>query len=333
MNNNRFTALEVSLTDKGVVRRILRREEQQLPPGEVVISVHYSGLNFKDALSANGNKGVTKHYPHTPGIDAAGIVLASSNPQWSPGDAVIVTGYDLGMNTSGGFAERIRVPASWVVPLPKHLSLRQAMVYGTAGFTAAQAVNRIVTACEPGAGEVVVSGARGGVAGFALAILSKLGYTTVAVTRDPQAGHEQLMALGVSKVISIDDIQEPNKPLLAARWAAGFDTVGGETLASIVKSAAPGAVIACCGNAQSVQLPLSVFPFILRGVTLSGIDSQHCPMPQRLLLWDKLAGEWSVDCPLTIHEVGLEGLEAQIDAMLAGKHSGRTLVRIQSNQS
>lgn len=327
--SNKFTALRVSLTDSGVKREIQERSIDDLPPGEVTIRVRYSSLNYKDALSASGNKGVTRNYPHTPGIDAAGEVTHSDSPDFAVGDAVLVTGYDLGMNTSGGFAAAIRVPADWVVPLPAGLDAREAMVYGTAGFTAAQAVGKITAAVAPDAGEVVVSGARGGVGTMALAMLHKLGYKTVAVTRNPDTA-ESLRELGVNEIISNQQvIGEAKRPLLSARWAAGLDTVGGDVLAGMLKAAEHRATFTCCGNAASIELPISVFPFILRGVTLAGIDSQNCPMPQRRQIWARLAAAWKLDAAaLPITEVSLDELEGRIEAMLAGSHSGRTLVRI-----
>jgi len=325
-----FTAMQVSLDQSGARRELVEHNFDQLPPGDVLVRVRYSSLNYKDALSANGNKGVTRNYPHTPGIDAAGEVVHSDAAQFKVGDAVLVTGYDLGMNTPGGFAEAIRVPADWLVPMPDGLDAREAMVYGTAGFTAALAVAKIVASCKPHEGEVVVSGARGGVAGIALALLARLGYKTVAATRDPSAARAQLEALGVSEIISNDElIGEAKKPLMPARWVAGLDTVGGEVLAGMLKSASQRGLITCCGNAASIQLPISVFPFILRGVTLAGVDSQHAPMQQRREIWRKLAGEWKLDLSgLPVQEVALDGLDERITAMLEGRHSGRTLVRV-----
>jgi putative YhdH/YhfP family quinone oxidoreductase len=300
----------------------------ELPVGEVLVRVGWSSLNYKDALSASGNRGVTRRYPHTPGIDAAGVVEHSDSPDFRVGDEVLVTSYDLGMNTSGGFAEYIRVPAGWVIPLPPGLSQREAMMLGTAGLTAGLAVAAVVGRATRG-GEVLVTGASGGVGIFAVSILGQMGIPVAAVSGKPQAA-ELLHSLGAGTILSRSEaLAGKEKPLLKARWAGVVDTVGGEILATAVKSLAPAGVAACCGNVLSPELPLTVFPFILRGASLVGIDSQNCPMEERKEMWRRLAGEWKpARLEELCREVPLEKLEEEIVTILAGGQQGRVLVRI-----
>ncbi len=330
MATSTFRAMVVQETaQKTYLRTIAERRIDELPAGDVLVQVRYSSLNYKDALSATGNKGVTRNYPHTPGIDAAGVVAESSSAAFRPGDEVIVTSYDLGMNTPGGFAEYIRVPADWVVPRPAGLSLRESMIYGTAGFTAALSVLRLVELVPRERGEILVSGATGGVGSIAVSLLSRIGYPVVAVNGVVDEA-DYLHELGAGAVISIAEATDTSgRPLLKVRWAGGIDTLGGDILATTLKSVGPAGAVTCCGNAASPDLPLNVFPFILRGVTLVGIDSQNCPMPYRRKVWDKLAGDWKL--PRMDHlvtETDLDGLSAQIDRMLERKHKGRTIVRV-----
>lgn len=330
MENKTFKAMVVNeAADKTFTREIITRSIDDLPPGEVLIKVSFSSLNYKDALSSTGNKGVTRKYPHTPGIDTAGVVVESENDQFKPGDEVIVTSYDLGMNTSGGFAEYVRVPADWVVRRPANLTFKEAMIYGTAGFTAGLSVNALIHTVKPEHGEVLVTGASGGVGSVAVSILTKLGYTVVGVAGIEEE-KEFLAKIGATEVISREDAADTSgKPVLRARWAGVIDTVGGDILATAIKSAKYGATVTCCGNAASIDLPLNVFPFILRGVSLLGIDSQNCPMPKRQKIWDNLADAWKLDGLEELSsEIALEGLEDRIQLMLQGKNKGRTVVRI-----
>jgi putative YhdH/YhfP family quinone oxidoreductase len=324
-----FQALVVSETDeKRFVRSIQEKAISDLPEGEVLVRVHYSSLNYKDVLSATGNRGVTRRYPHTPGIDASGVVARSSDPAFRPGDEVIVTSYDLGMNTAGGFGQYIRVPAGWVVPRPEGLSLREAMIFGTAGFTAGLSVHLMMDAgVRPGDGEVLVSGATGGVGSIAVSILAKLGFTVAAVNGVVDEA-EYLMRIGVKEVIDIDAATDTSgRPLLRARWAGGIDTLGGDILATTIKTTRPWGAVTCCGNVASPDLPINVFPFILRGVKLIGIDSQNCPMSIRREIWGKLASAWkigSLDAITT--EAPFAQLDGKIELMLQGKHLGRTII-------
>jgi acrylyl-CoA reductase (NADPH) len=326
----KFRAMVVAESGDGrFVRRVVERNFDELPPGEVLVRVHWSSLNYKDALSASGNRGVTKTYPHTPGVDAAGVVVESVHTDFSSGDHVLVTSYDLGMNTSGGFAEYIRVPAAWVVPLPAGLSLRESMVLGTAGLTAGLAVRALGGIVAQNRGEILVTGASGGVGILAVSILARLGCQVAAVSGKPQAG-DLLRSLGVTSVLSREEaVLGKEKPLLKGRWAGVIDGVGGDVLATAVKSLLPQGVAACYGNVASADLPLTVFPFILRGVSLVGIDSQSCPMPERREIWRCLAEEWKPQhLDRICREVALEEVDKEIGVILNGAQQGRVLVRI-----
>ena len=315
--------------DKIFSRKIVERPLADLAAGEVLVRVLWSSLNYKDALSASGNRGVTRKYPHTPGIDAAGVVAESNSAAFRVGDEVIVTSYDLGMNTSGGFAEYIRVPADWIVPLPAGLNLRESMIFGTAGFTAGMSVDALSRTISPEKGEILVTGATGGVGSLAVAILAGLGYRVVAVSGKPEAA-EFLFRLGATKVLSRAEACEgSSKPLLKGLWAGAIDTVGGEVLTTTVKSMKLQGVVTCCGNVASPELPLNVFPFILRGVSLVGIDSQNCPMQPRQQIWQKLAADWKpVQLADLCREVVLDELEGEIDRILLGGQKGRVLVNM-----
>ena len=314
--------------DGSFARSIVRRSTDDLPAGDVLVRVHYSSLNYKDALSASGNRGVTRKYPHTPGIDAAGTVVESAVDAFGPGDEVIVIGYDLGMNTTGGFGGYIRVPAGWVVKRPAGLSLREAMIVGTAGFTAAQCVAALVDhGVTPESGEVLVTGATGGVGSMAVAMLGKLGYNVTAATgkRDEVDFLHNLGARTVLERAEVDD--QSGKVLLRERWAGVVDTVGGNILASAVKATRYGGSVAACGMVASGALELTVFPFILRGVKLLGIDSVNLPIEERRSMWERLAGPWKP--PLLeqmAREVRLADLDAEIEAILLGQQRGRVVV-------
>lgn len=328
MPSETFNALVVEAgEDKAYVRQIKQRTVDTLPDGDVLIRVNYSSLNYKDALSAIGNKGVTRSYPHTPGVDAAGTVADSRVDAFNKGDEVLVTGYDLGMNTSGGFGQYVRVPAGWVVPLPKGLTLKESMIFGTAGFTAGMGILFLTERVKPEDGPVLVTGATGGVGSVSVAVLAKLGYTVAAVTgKTSEAAF--LNGLGASQIVARTDAADTSgRPLLKAQWAGVLDTVGGEILATAIKSTNPWGTVTCCGNVASPDLPLTVFPFILRGVRLIGIDSQNCPMDVRLKVWEHLSGAWKVD---GLHdlckEIGLKGLNENIDLILKGLQKGRVVV-------
>ncbi len=332
MNVSTFRALVVSQIDeKTFTREITERSISDLPEGEVLIRVHFSSLNYKDGLSCIGNPGVTRNYPHTPGIDASGEVTESSDSRFKEGDSVIVTGYDLGMNTSGGFGEYIRVPADWVVPLPEGMTFKEASIFGVAGFTAALSVDALQKyGVNPEQGEIVVTGSTGGVGSVSVALLSLLGYTVVASTGKKEES-EFLQRLGASEIISREEVNdESKKPLLRERWAGAVDTVGGTTLAALLKAAKRGGAVAATGLVASSELSTTVFPFILRGVSLLGIDSGFTPTKLRLEIWNKLAGIWKIPQleQLTI-DCTLEELDPEIDKILAGGQRGRVVVNLQ----
>ncbi len=309
---------------------VVERSTDDLPTGEVLIRVAYSSLNYKDALSATGNRGVTRQFPHTPGIDAAGTVSESSVAEFAVGDEVIVTGYDLGMNTAGGFGQYIRVPAAWVIRRPAGLSLRDAMILGTAGLTAALCVDKLEQAgLEPGEAPVLVTGATGGVGSIAVALLASLGYKVAAVTgKSSQA--DFLRRLGAQEVVERSALQAGvEKPILKEQWAGAVDTVGGDILFNVVKSLRRGASVACCGLTAGTSFQANVLPFILRGVNLLGVDSVEIPLVVKGSMWDKLSLQWKVpNLADLVEEVTLDELPGAIERILAGGQVGRTLVRL-----
>jgi len=330
MENKTYKALVVEESGKDVfVRKIKHNTIGSLPAGEILVRVKYSSLNYKDALSAAGNRSITRTYPHTPGIDAAGVVVESSDGGFVPGDEVIVTSYDLGMNTSGGFGQYIRVPAGWVVKLPPGLTLKESMIFGTAGFTAGMSVHKLTASVKPEHGGILVTGATGGVGSVAVGILSRLGYSVTALSGKSDA-QGMLKKLGAGEIISRDGFTgNINRPILKARWAGAIDTVGGEILATAIKSTAPLGIVTCCGNVASPELPINVFPFILRGISLIGIDSQNCPMPFRKEIWAKLADIWKPDMLEDLYEeISLGELDYKIELILKGQLKGRTLVNL-----
>ena len=325
-----FKCLLVSKENDAYVRRVERRSVDALPEGDVLIRVHYSSLNYKDALSATGHPGVTRRYPHTPGIDAAGVVEESNEKRFMPGDEVICTSYDLGANTPGGYGQYIRVPAGWVVPLPNGLTQRESMVYGTAGLTAAMSLHRLERhGVAPGSGEILVTGATGGVGSLAVAILARLGYPVVAATGKPDR-ERFLLDLGANAVVHRNEVDDAGgRPLLAERWAAVVDTAGGNILATALKSTRSRGIVTCCGLVASADLNISVYPFILRGVSLQGIDSAECPMPERTYIWEKIAGPWKIDATdALVTERTLETLEPEIQRILQGRQTGRVVVNL-----
>lgn len=326
-----FRALRSEKTAQGFVTTLVDTDVSALPAGDVLIQVEWSSLNYKDALSACGKPGVTRQYPHTPGIDAAGVVVEAADGPWKAGDRVIVTGYDLGMNTAGGYGQFIRVPADWVVKLPEGMDFRYAMLLGTAGLTAALCVESLLdTGLSPDQGEVLVTGASGGVGAIAVALLAKLGFTVVAGSGKADAV-DWLKALGAADVIGREALSAGvEKPLLKPRWAGVIDTVGGDILVNALKTLKYGASAACCGMAGSAQLNATVFPFILRGVNLLGVDSVELPLDIKQQVWDVLADEWKLDQPerLLAAEVSLAELPDWFPRILAAEVRGRVLVKV-----
>jgi putative YhdH/YhfP family quinone oxidoreductase len=333
VDSKTFKAMVVQETPDGkYTRRIAEKSLDDLPAGEVLVRVHYSSLNYKDGLSATGHRGVTKNYPHTPGVDAAGVIEESLSDAFQPGDEVIVTSYDLGMNTSGGFGQYIRVPAGWVVPLPENLSPKESMAYGSAGLTAGFCILKLQEhGITPERGEILVTGATGGVGSFAVAMLANIGYQVVAVTGKMDE-KQFLIDLGAKEIISRDAATDTSgKPLLKGRWAGVVDAVGGEILSTAIRSTRLHGAVTCCGNVASPDLPINVYPFILRGISLVGIDSQSFPMTFRRQTWEKIASEWKLDnLDRQTSVCSLEELNSEIDRILAGKQKGRVIVDLAS---
>jgi putative YhdH/YhfP family quinone oxidoreductase len=325
----KFSSLRIFEEEGKFNRRIVERSIDELPPGDVLINVKYSALNYKDALSSSGHKGITRHFPHTPGVDAAGIVVQSAVPGFDEGDKVVVTGYDLGMNTDGGFGEYIRVPASWVVPLPDNMTLRESMILGTAGFTAGIAIFEFQRrGLFPGKGKILVTGATGGVGTVATAILSHLGYS-VSVSTGKKERIDFLKSIGASEILSREDVADvPKRPLLERKWTGAIDNVGGATLNYCIKSTDYWGSVACVGLVDSDKLETTVYPFLLRGVALIGIDSADRPMSLRKQIWEKLAAEWKPSVLDKIYrEITLDQLSAEIDKILAGGQTGRVIIK------
>jgi acrylyl-CoA reductase (NADPH) len=310
---------------------IIDRKVDDLPVGDVLIKTTYSSLNFKDALSASGNKGVTRNFPHTPGIDLAGEIVSSTVESLPIGLKVLVTGFDLGMNTDGGFAEYARVPAEWVVPLPPELTLKESMILGTAGLTAALCVNKLLrNGVTPEQGEILVTGATGGVGSIAVALLAKLGFDVVACSGKPEQ-ESFLLEIGASSVISrnIIDAQNP-RPMLKERWAGAVDVVGGDMLLGILKTLKHSGSVAACGLVGSTELNASVFPFILRGVNLLGVDSVVVSLAEKTAMWKKLSQEWKLEnLEKLSREITLDELDENLAQILAGKAKGRLVLNLQ----
>jgi acrylyl-CoA reductase (NADPH) len=329
-----FRALLVEKSAEGKFsRRVAERSIDELPAGDVLIDVHYSSLNYKDALSATGNPGVTRKFPHTPGIDAAGVIIESSSADLHKGDEVVVIGFDLGMNTPGGFGQRIRVPAGWVVPRPAGLDLQSCMILGTAGFTAALAVDKLLHAgMDSDGGPVLVTGATGGVGTVAVMLLAKLGFTVAAVSGKKEQ-HAFLNSIGASEILPREAMLEgTGSALLKERWGGAIDTVGGDTLFNAVKSLRYGASLAACGLVASPQFAASVLPFILRHVNLLGIDSVQLPLPEKCRIWTQLAGPWRLEQLSALkRDFTLQTISKGIDTILAGQMVGRGVLDLRAN--
>jgi alcohol dehydrogenase len=330
---NTFKAFRTEEVDGQFVSSIQQINKSTLPENEVLIQVLYSGINYKDLLSSRGNKGVTKKYPHTPGIDAAGIVVKDNTASFAKGTEVVVMGYDLGMNLDGGFAEYISVPAAWVMAKPNKFTLKETMLIGTSGFTAALGISKMLRMGQtPADGAVIVSGATGGVGSFAVQMLATLGFEVHAMTGKEDA-HTSLKALGAKEILKRSDVLVPaEKPLLRPRWAGALDTVGGETLASIIKQCQKEGSVATCGNVGGMGLALTVLPFILNGVNLLGINAADTQMAIRQKVWLLLE---EITNPQALagmgKEIALEEVAQALTAIEDGSHSGRFLVRINSD--
>jgi len=325
-----FKAFWVEKDEQGVRHEIVTRRTDELPEGEILVEVLYSSVNYKDAMSATGVPGVTREYPHQPGIDAAGIVRESTDPNLPLGEEVIVIGFDLGMNTPGGFGQFIRVLSDWVVPLPAGLSLRESMILGTAGLTAALCMEKLEWMnAQPQDGPVLVTGATGGVGSVAVSLLASLGFEVVAMT-GKEAQHDYLKALGASEIVSREALGEVSaRPMLKPAFAHAIDTVGGDILTNVVKSLQPQGSVAICGLVASANFDVSVLPFILRGVNVLGVDSVELPLEDKARNWQRLAEEWRLPTleQMTL-EIGLEEISETVDSLMSGSVVGRTLVKL-----
>lgn len=315
-----------------VSAQIAERPLDELPPGDVLVRVVYSSLNYKDALAFTGHPGVNKVFPHVPGVDAAGEVAASNSSQFVTGDRVIVTGFDMGANRWGGYAEYVRVPADWLVPLPPGLTLRDSMVLGTAGFTAGLCIDALQRHdVVPDRGPVVVTGASGGVGSMAVSILASRGYHVAAVTGKTSA-HDFLRQLGAAEILAREQFTDQSgRPLLSGHWAGGVDTVGGSGLSTMLRSMRHSGCVAACGLADSSELPITVFPFILRAVTLAGVDAAWCDLALRHAIWQRLAGAWRPAQLNTMAQYcALSDLPQYVDSILHGRIMGRVVVHVGS---
>ncbi len=326
-----FNALMVDKTENNFSVNVKKLTVDELPHGEVLIKVAYSGVNYKDGLASIPNGKIVQSYPMVPGIDLAGIVVSSEDPRFHKGDEVIATSYEIGVSHFGGYSEYARIPADWVVPLPEGLSLKEAMIFGTAGFTAALSVQRLEdNGLSPDQGKVLVTGATGGVGSFAVSMLAGRGYEVVAST-GKEAEKEYLIKLGAKEIISRDDVYNGNvKALDKKQWAGAVDPVGGDPLAAILSKISDQGSVAVSGLTGGTSVPTSVFPFILRGVNLLGIDSVHCPMEARQAIWSRLATDLKPDDLSTFiqKEASLEELPDILPIILKGKMRGRVIVQL-----
>ena len=326
-----FRAFRISNTDGKIGAAIVETTLDELTPGNVVINAEYSSVNYKDALAATGAGKILKRFPLIGGIDVAGTVGSSIDTRFREGDRVLVTGYELGVSHDGGYALRVRVPADWIVRIPDGLSSREAMVLGTAGFTAGLAIVRLErNGLATGQGPIAVTGATGGVGSIAIAALARLGYDVTAITGKDDA-HDYVRSLGAREVLSRTTLTMGTRPLEASRWAGAIDAVGGDLLAWLTRTTNYWGGIASTGLTGGVELRTTVMPFILRGVSLIGIDSAMCPMPVRADVWQRLATDMKpVDLDSIAHEITLDGLAAAFETLLAGKARGRFVVNLRS---
>jgi len=323
-----YKALVTSEENKTFVNSIVTKEISDLPDNDTLIKVKYSSLNFKDALSASGNKGVTRNYPHTPGIDAAGIIEKTSGSKFKPGDEVIVTGYDMGMNTNGGFGEFIKVPQEWIVKKPDNITLSESMAFGTAGLTAGLCLRKLLAhGLKPDDGDVFVSGVTGGVGIISLMLFKKLGFSVSAITG--KLDHEEfLKSLGANQVIDrktldLDLISPLQKPI----FSGGIDAVGGKILSNLICSTSQRAAIACCGMVGGLSLDTSIFPFILRGLSLFGIDSAESLLDVKEEIWNNFSSKWKLEnIDENIKDISLDELPGEIDKILRGEQIGRVRI-------
>lgn len=330
-NNTTFNALVVEENNDGTFSKsIQKRHLNDLPDNELLIEVHYSSLNYKDAMSAAGNKMITKNYPHTPGIDAAGIVISDKSGTFEEGQQVLVFGYDLGMETPGGLGQMISIPADWALPCPSSLTLKEAMCYGTGGLTAALCIQKLEKiGAKPSDGPVAVTGATGGVGSISIAILKQLGYEVIAFSGKPEQS-EHLKNLGASEVRHRDTINDiGNKPVGRELWANAIDTLGGDYLANLLKQTKSGGAVSACGLASSTELEMTVLPFIIRGISLLGIDSVTIPLAEKQEIWARVATDMKLpDIEQYCEEITLEQTPEYLERFIANKVVGRYVVNV-----
>ncbi|MCK4923128.1 MAG: YhdH/YhfP family quinone oxidoreductase [Bacteroidales bacterium] len=328
--NKKYRALRVHEVSGGnFERRIDNLNIDDLPDHEVLVQVKYAGMNYKDALSAYGNKGVTRYYPHTPGIDASGIVVESKSNLYKPGDRVVAGGYDMGMNTPGGFGEYISVPAQWLFKLPDSVDLKYSSLLGGSGFTAGLSImNLMDQGVKPDDGPILVTGAAGGVGSWSVLILKKLGFKVIAGTSNIEDSAELISKLGADEHVDksvIDD--KSGRPLLKWKWAGVIENVGGNVLATALKACKPGGTVTCCGNIYSHELVTTVYPFILNGIKLIGISSPDVDNRTKARLWKKFLDEYKVDLPDIVTEIKLEGLPGILEKVMKKKNRGQVLLK------
>ena len=323
-----FKALLVEEDNGTYTNKVVERSIDDLPDGDLLIKVSYSSLNYKDALSASGNPGVTRNFPHTPGIDAVGEVSQSSSSNFKEGDKVIVTGYDLGMNTAGGFSEFIRIPSSWAIQLPDNLSELDSMCLGTAGLTAGLSIYALDSFRGISDTKSIVTGSTGGVGSISVMLLSKLGSEVTALSGKTDK-EDLLKGLGAKEVISREQLSELTRlPIGKPLWDLGIDVVSGEILSLLLASLTPGGAVACSGLVGGPSFESSIFPFILRGNTLIGIDSVEIPLEQKENIWKLFANEWSLNLQDTTKIVSLEEISSEIETILKGEQVGRVVLEI-----
>ncbi|MEX8521235.1 MAG: MDR family oxidoreductase [Leptothrix ochracea] len=324
-----FKGILIEKDEAGYRAAVQDIDPAALPAGDVTVQVAYSTLNYKDGLAISGKSPVVRRFPMVPGIDLAGSVIESSHPDVKVGDAVVLNGWGVGESHWGGLAQRARLNGDWLVPLPAAFSPAQAMAIGTAGYTAMLCVLALERhGLTPDRGPVIVTGAAGGVGSVAVAVLAKLGYRVTAVTGRPQEA-DYLRQLGATEVLARTDFSNPGKPLAKERWAGAVDTVGSHTLANVCAQMSYRGIVTACGLAGGMDLPASVAPFILRGVTLAGIDSVMCPRPERLQAWQRLATDLDLTkLSLITHDIGLTDAIPTATALLAGQVRGRVVVDV-----
>lgn len=324
-----FKAIVIRKENEEVTYKLEDVSLSDLSEGEVLIKVSYSSVNFKDMLAVQANGGVIRDYPMIPGIDLSGTIVSSSNEQYAEGQEVLVTGFGTGVSHTGGFAEYARIPADWIVPLPTGLTLKDAMVFGTAGFTAALSIlalqkNGMSVESNP---QILVTGSTGGVGSVALQILSEIGYKNIAALVRKEYQVEVAKSLGATEVIFSSDLGDSKKLVSKAKYHYVLDTVGGDVAAALIPQIHYGGSMSMCGNAGGVQLPTNVLPFILRGVNLLGIDSVNVPIGERSPIWQKIADEWNISDTAFTKEIALQDLPETIDAVKNGQHLGRTIIK------